>query len=76
METKVALVVIYNHRYDKNIARVKSIYAKRFSYIYHVMPFYDGDKQDVIPVFESSYCFQDIYHKHGHIYKERDIHIF
>lgn len=57
METKVALVVIYNHRYDKNIARVKSIYAKRFSYIYHVMPFYDGDKQDVIPVFESSYCF-------------------
>lgn len=57
METKVALLVIYNHRYDKNIVRVKQIYAKRFSYIYHVMPFYDGNDLDVIPVFESLYCF-------------------
>ena len=57
METKVALLVIYNHRYDKNIARVRGLYTKRFSYIYHVMPFYDGKEQDVIPVYESSYCF-------------------
>lgn len=57
METKVALLVVYNHRYDKNIARVRELYAKRFSHIYHIMPFYDGYEQDVIPVYESSYCF-------------------
>lgn len=57
METKVALLVVYNHRYDKNIARMRELYAKRFSHIYHIMPFYDGQKQDVIPVYESSYCF-------------------
>jgi hypothetical protein len=42
METKVALLVIYNHRYDKNITRVEALYKKRFSHIYHVVPFYDG----------------------------------
>lgn len=57
METKVALLVIYNHRYDKNIVQVRQIYAKRFSHIYHIMPFYDGDELDVISVYESSYCF-------------------
>lgn len=58
METKVALLVIYNHRYDKNIVRVKQIYAKRFSYIYHVMPFYDGNDLDVIPVLSHHIVFR------------------
>lgn len=57
METKIALLVIYNHRFDRNIARVRQLYSKRFSHVYHVMPFYDGEEKDVIPVFESSYCF-------------------
>ena len=60
METKVALLVIYNHRFDKNIKRVQELYSKKFSYIYHVVPFYDGKVEgvDVIPVYESSYNFQ------------------
>ncbi len=60
METKVALLVIYNHRFDKNIKRVQELYSKKFSYIYHVVPFYDGKIEgvDVIPVYESSYNFQ------------------
>ena len=66
METKVALLVIYNHRYDKNIVRVKQIYAKRFSYIYHVMPFYDGNDHIV---------FQDIYRKHICIYEGKALRI-
>ena len=57
MKTKIALLVVYNHRFDKNIGRIRDLYAGRFSYVYHIMPFYDGDEPDVIPVFESSYCF-------------------
>ena len=57
-ETKIALLVIYNHRFDKNIARVESLYKNRFSNIFHIMPFYDGDVENVIPVYESSYYFQ------------------
>lgn len=60
METKVALLVIYNHRFDKNIPRVQDLYKDRFSHIYHVVPFYDGKIEgvNVIPVYESSYYFQ------------------
>lgn len=57
MKTKTALLVVYNHRFDKNIGRIRELYANQFSYIYHVMPFYDGNEPDVIPVFDSSYCF-------------------
>jgi hypothetical protein len=55
---EVALVIIYNHRYDKNIEVLEKIYRGRFSNIYHLMPFYDGCKSNVIPVYENSYYFQ------------------
>ena len=58
MTGKVALIVIYNHRYDKNIEAVEALYKDRFSHIYHLMPFYDGDRPNVIPVYENSIYFQ------------------
>ena len=58
MMTKIALLIIYNHRYDKNIPRINEIYAGRFSYVYHIVPFYDGDLDNVIPVYDNSYQFQ------------------
>lgn len=58
MTTKIALLIIYNHRYDKNIPRINEIYAGRFSHIYHIIPFYDGNLDNVIPVYDNSYQFQ------------------
>jgi hypothetical protein len=55
---KVALIIIYNHQYNKNIEILERIYKNRFSSIYHLVPFYNGDKDNVIPVYESSYYFQ------------------
>lgn len=57
MSCTIALLIIYNHRYDKNIKRLEEIYDNRFSHIYHIVPFYDGDLPNVIPVYESSYYF-------------------
>lgn len=57
-DTKTCLVIIFNHRYDKNISKLRRIYGERFSDIKFLMPFYDGDDADVIPVYESSYQFQ------------------
>jgi hypothetical protein len=57
-DNKIALLVIYNHRYDKNIPIIENLYKDKFSHIYHLMPFYDGSKENVIPVYESSYQFQ------------------
>lgn len=54
---KVALLIVYNHRYDKNIPVLEKIYAGRFSHIFHIVPFYDGSQENVIPVYESSYYF-------------------
>jgi hypothetical protein len=58
---KVALVIIYNHPYTENIEILENIYGKQFSNIYHLVPFYNGEKSNVIPVYESSYYF------HGYI---------
>lgn len=58
VDPKIALLILYNHRFDRNIPVLENIYGKSFTYIYHIMPFYDGEKENVIPVYESSYCFQ------------------
>lgn len=55
---KTPLIIIYNHRFDANIPKLEKIYAGRFSTIYHLVPFYDGDLPNVIPVFEQSFYFQ------------------
>ena len=55
---KVCLVVIFNHRFDRNLPLLRKIYGARFSNIRFLMPFYDGSDADVIPVYESSHQFQ------------------
>lgn len=55
---KICLTIIFNHRYDDNIKKLKRIYRGRFSEIRFIVPFYDLSDEDVIPVFESSYNFQ------------------
>ncbi len=74
---KVALIIIYNHQYNKNIDISERIYRNRFSNIYHLVPFYNGEKQNVIPVFECSYYFQG-YISQGFksYFKEEYLHYF
>tara|TARA_B100000809_G_scaffold213624_1_gene218094 strand:- start:65109 stop:66029 length:921 start_codon:yes stop_codon:yes gene_type:complete len=55
---KVALIIIYNHQYNKNIEILERLYSGRFSNIYHLVPFYNGDKPNVIAVYDCSYYFQ------------------
>lgn len=58
MPNGVCLLIIYNHRYDDNIEKLEKIYGFRFSDIYHIVPFYDGAKGNVIPVYECSFRFE------------------
>lgn len=74
---KIALLVLYNHRYDKNIPIIEELYKGKFSYVFHIIPFYDGDKENVIPVYESSYYFQSyIAQAYQHIKKMGFTHFF
>lgn len=58
MTGEVALIFVFNHRYDNNIESLEKIYKDRFTHLYHIVPFYNGNKRNVIPVYENSFYFQ------------------
>jgi len=77
MTSKVALVIIFNHKYDKNIPILERMYKGRFSNIFYLVPFYTGDRKDVIAVYENSYHFQGyIAQGFKHFYSEHFEHFF
>lgn len=58
MNKDICLVVIFNHRYDKNLAVLEEMYSSRFSNRYYLVPFYDGEQANVIPVYGRSIFFE------------------
>ena len=56
--SKVALVIVYNHPHVENVEVLERIYRDRFSDVFHLMPFYEGNKPNVIPVYGSGFLFQ------------------
>ncbi|RKM61924.1 hypothetical protein D6855_00460 [Butyrivibrio sp. CB08] len=57
---QACLIVIFNHRFDSNLSKIRELYSTRFSDIFVLIPFYDGPDIDglhIIPIYESSYCF-------------------
>jgi hypothetical protein len=61
MRPVVQLVFVFNHKYEKNVARLDEHYASRFSRPKYIMPFGSGGGPNVIPVAEASWYFN------GHI---------
>lgn len=55
---KVCLLILFNHRFDKNIPLLDEMYKNRFSHIRYIVPFYDGPRKDVIPVYGRSIFFE------------------
>lgn len=55
---EVCLIVIFNHRYDRNLPVLEEMYQDRFSNRFYLVPFYDGDMENVIPVYGRSIFFQ------------------
>lgn len=54
----IALIILFNHRYDKNIPILENIYKDRFTHRFYLVPFYDGDQTNVIPVYGRSIFFE------------------
>lgn len=59
--TRVCLVFVFNHRFDRNIPILDALYRDRFPDVRYLVPFYDGPRQDVIPVHHSAYYFQGFF---------------
>ena len=55
---KVCLLILFNHRYDGNLPKLDWIYRPRYEHVRYLVPFYRGDRPDVIPVYYSSFQFQ------------------
>lgn len=58
MNNNVCLVIIFNHRYDKNLPVLEEMYKGRFSNRFYLVPFYDGSDEHVIPVYGRSVFFE------------------
>lgn len=58
MKKKVCLLILFNHRYDKNLPILDDMYKGRFSHIRYIVPFYDGNRDDVIAVYARSIFFE------------------
>lgn len=58
MKNKVCLLILFNHRYDKNLPILDEMYKGRFSYIRYIVPFYDGEREDIIAVYSRSIFFE------------------
>ncbi len=52
------LVHVFNHRFEKNIAKLRLLYEGRFPANRFLVPYYAGNDEDVIRVESGSYCFQ------------------
>jgi len=75
--SKTCLVIVFNHRYDRNIPVLEKIYSSRFSHIYFLVPFYNGTHPNVIPAYESSNFFQSYFAQgYSRFYREDFTHYF
>lgn len=58
---KICFVLVHNHKFERNIPKIESLYDGKFSNLFHLVPFYQGDKPNVIRVDETSHCFQGFF---------------
>lgn len=58
--THICLVIIYNHRFEKNIDILERIYKERFAAIYHLVPFYEGRKKMLYLFMNLLFNFRDM----------------
>ena len=56
--SKVCLLVLFNHRFDRNLPLLDKMYKGRFSNVRYIVPFYDGNRKDVISVYGRSIFFE------------------
>lgn len=58
---RLKLVVFFNHRFEKNIPRLRDYYQARFPKLRFICPFYRGSDSDVSAVYDSSARFQNFF---------------
>lgn len=70
---KAALVIIFNHRFEKNIPKLEAYYSSRFSHRSYLMPFAGTETDQIIRVFENSQIFSGHIAQGANRYKVPDV---
>lgn len=78
MPSSICLSFVFNHKYEKNIPKLKKIYKERFSTIRFLSPFSNWKQDDeIIPVYETSIHFQGYFAQaYSHLPKDFDYYVF
>ena len=58
---KTCLVILFNHKYEKNLNTLRSIYCDKFDMIRFIMPFYYGTDNDVIFLTSRNFTTQNTF---------------
>ena len=67
-KSKICLVTVFNHNYEKNVEKLEKLNKKRFSDRYYLMPFYQGSTSNIISVYDHSHRFYSYYQQGLHRY--------
>jgi len=74
---KLTLVVIYNHNFPANVAKVEALYRKRFPSLIHLMPFGTAAADPrVVPVYENSRYFGSFISQAAHQLPDAETYLF
>lgn len=57
MPSRSALITIFNHKYERNIPLLETIYARAFSCRKYIVPFAEGDHPSIINVYANGLSF-------------------
>lgn len=71
--SQVAAVFLFNHRFERNIAKLDDIYGERFPLRTYLMPFARSDRPDVVRVEETSWHFSGHVAQGAHRFRRPDV---
>lgn len=73
----ICLSIVFNHQFEKNIPKLRSLYKDRFSTIRYLSPFSKSKEKEVIPIYETSIHFQGYFAQaFSHLPKDCDYYVF
>ena len=75
--TNICLSIVFNHQFEQNIPKLRSLYGDRFSTVRYLSPFSRSNAPDIIPISETSVHFQGYFAQaFKHLPKDFDYYVF
>lgn len=57
----ICFIVVFNHKYEKNVKKLEQYYGDKFSSRFYLIPFYEGCDSKIISVYDNSMRFHNFF---------------